>query len=220
MTSIKYSLFTFALTTAVAFAQFSDSDLSHAQTDSAQTSQPTIGTNETKDAFFAGGCFWCIEADFEKLEGVVDVVSGYTGGSEETADYKTVSNNNTGHYEAIRVRYKPDVVSYPELVEYFWRHIDPTDPNGQFCDKGESYKSAIFYSDKSELATINASLKALDASKPFKEDIVTDIVPAKPFYLAEKYHQDYYKKNPIRYRYYRFGCGRDKRIKALWGNKK
>lgn len=175
--------------------------------------------NQQSTAVFAGGCFWCIEADFEKLEGVSDVVSGYSGGSAETADYKTVTYNETGHYEAVKVTYNPAQVSYAELVEYFWRHIDPTDPRGQFCDKGSSYKSAIFYGDKSEQAVVKKSLATLEKNKPFDGDIVTAIVPAKPFYLAEEYHQDYYKKNPIRYRFYRNGCGRDRRVNELWGDK-
>lgn len=175
-------------------------------------------TGDLRTAVFAGGCFWCIESDFEKLHGVKDVVSGYTGGSEETADYKTVSNTETGHYEAVRVSYDPDQVSYGDLVEYFWRHIDPTDAEGQFCDKGSSYKSAIFYANNEERLTIEASLKALNQNKPFAADIVTEVISAQPFYLAEAYHQDYYKKNPIRYRWYRNGCGRDQRVKELWGS--
>ncbi len=180
----------------------------------AQT-EPTPNTPQT--ALFAGGCFWCIEADFEKLDGVIEVVSGYTGGSAKTANYKAVSRTETGHYEAVEVRYDAQKVSYAELVEYFWRHIDPTDAQGQFCDKGSSYRSAIFYADDAQRVTAMNSLRQLQASKPFKADIVTPILPAKPFYLAEKYHQDYYKKNPLRYRYYRNGCGRDRRTAELWG---
>ncbi len=183
--------------------------------------QPAHAKNEQglKSAIFAGGCFWCIEADFEKLAGVSEAVSGYSGGSADTADYKTVTYNETGHYEVVRVSYDPKQVSYAELVEYFWRHIDPTDPAGQFCDKGSSYKSAIFYGDKEEQTIVEASLAKLNANKPFDGDIVTYIGPAKPFYDAEGYHQDYYKKNPIRYRFYRNGCGRDRRVKELWGDK-
>ncbi len=183
-------------------------------------SSSNISANEAgqyRTAVFAGGCFWCIEADFEKLEGVSNVVSGYSGGAESTADYKTVTYTETGHYEAVKVTYDPSKVSYSDLVEYFWRHIDPTDPRGQFCDKGSSYKSAIFYGNKSEQAIVSKSLANLEKNKPFDGDIVTAIVPAKPFYLAEEYHQDYYKKNPIRYRFYRNGCGRDRRVSELWG---
>lgn len=168
-------------------------------------------------AIFAGGCFWCIESDFEKLEGVSSVESGYTGGSAETADYNTVSYTETGHFEAVEVVYDPTRVSYSDLVEYFWRHIDPTDPYGQFCDKGSSYRSAIFYGDDEEQAIVEASLATLKANKPFEGDIVTTIAAEKSFYSAESYHQDYYKKNPIRYRLYRNGCGRDRRIAELWG---
>ena len=174
---------------------------------------------QLKTAIFAGGCFWCIEADFEKLDGVSSVVSGYTGGAADTADYKTVTYNETGHYEAVQVSYDPSKVSYAELVEYFWRHIDPTDSRGQFCDKGSSYKSAIFYGDKNEEKVVLNSLSQLKQNKPFEEKIVTAIYPAKPFYLAESYHQDYYKKNPVRYRFYRNGCGRDRRVNELWGEK-
>lgn len=170
-------------------------------------------------AVFAGGCFWCIEADFEKLEGVLQVVSGYTGGAAKTATYKQVGKNNTGHYEAVRVDYDAGIISYSELVEYFWRHIDPTDAAGQFCDKGDSYRSAIFYASDSERTIVEASLAELSTTKIFAEPIVTAIVPAKPFYLAETYHQDYYKKNPLRYNYYRRGCGRDKRVQQLWGDR-
>lgn len=178
----------------------------------------TSNANTLRTAVFAGGCFWCIEADFEKLAGVVNVVSGYTGGSKETANYKTVTYKETGHYEAVSVSYDPKKVSYAELIEYFWRHIDPTDPAGQFCDKGSSYRSAIFYSNPQELELISQSLDKLKSDKPFEGEIVTNVMPSKPFYLAEEYHQDYSKKNPIKYRYYRYGCGRDKRIKALWGD--
>jgi peptide-methionine (S)-S-oxide reductase len=168
-------------------------------------------------AIFAGGCFWCIEADFEKLTGVSEVVSGYTGGSADTADYKTVSGTETGHFEAVKVSYDPAQVSYSELLEYFWKQIDPTDPSGQFCDKGSSYKSAVFYANEEQLEIATNSLTALRSNKPFEADIVTPILPAAPFYLAEEYHQDYYLKNPWRYKYYRSGCGRDQRITELWG---
>lgn len=187
-----------------------------------ETKQATVSaktqSSNAKTAVFAGGCFWCIEADFEKLEGVYEAISGYTGGAAETANYKTVTNTETGHYEAVEVRYDPTKVSYSELLEYFWRHIDPTDPNGQFCDKGSSYRSAIFYANAEEKSIVDTSLAALNKSKPFKYDIVTAIEPAKPFYRAEEYHQDYYKKSPFKYRYYRNGCGRDKTVKALWNN--
>lgn len=179
----------------------------------------TEASEQYKTAIFAGGCFWCIEADFEKLEGVVEVVSGYTGGSKQTANYKTVTYTETGHFEAVEVLYNPDTVSYAELVEYFWRHIDPTNSRGQFCDSGSSYLSAIFYGDATEHEIVKKSLSALEKNKPFKDPIVTTIAAAKPFYLAEDYHQDYYKKNPIRYKLYRSGCRRDQRVAQLWGKK-
>ncbi|NND01082.1 MAG: peptide-methionine (S)-S-oxide reductase MsrA [Gammaproteobacteria bacterium] len=170
-----------------------------------------------KTAVFAGGCFWCVESDFEKLEGVAKAVSGYTGGTAATATYKQVGHVESEHYEAVEVSYDPAIVSYAELVEYFWRQIDPTDPKGQFCDKGSSYRSALFYATDEEKAIIQNSLAALEEAKPFDGPIVTAVLPAKPFYIAEKYHQDYYKKNPFRYKYYRNGCRRDKRLAELWG---
>jgi len=181
----------------------------------AQNTQDTPSAN-TASAIFAGGCFWCIESDFEKLSGVVSAESGYTGGAASTADYKTVSYTETGHFEAVEVIYNPDQVSYAELVEYFWRHIDPTDDKGQFCDKGSSYRSAIFYANAEEKTVVEKSLAQLQQSKPFKEPIVTTITKAKPFYSAEEEHQDYYKKNPIRYKLYRTSCGRDARVAKLW----
>ncbi|MEM7357923.1 MAG: peptide-methionine (S)-S-oxide reductase MsrA [Pseudomonadota bacterium] len=183
------------------------------------TAEP-IAASEEKTAIFAGGCFWCVEADFEKLDGVSKAVSGYSGGAAETANYKQVSYTETGHYEVVRVHYDPAKVTFSELVEFFWRTIDPTDPDGQFCDKGSSYKTAIFYASDEEETIVRNSLASLNNSKPFDADIVTYIGPAKPFYYAEEYHQDYYLRNPIRYRFYRNGCGRDKRLEQLWGSKK
>lgn len=180
--------------------------------------EPAGSAETNRTAVFAGGCFWCIEADFEKLPGVTEVVSGYSGGSAETATYKQVSNTETGHYEVVQVQYDAAQVSYAELVEYFWRHIDPTDADGQFCDKGSSYRSAIFYADETEQQIAETSLAKLRETKPFSAQIVTPILPAQPFYLAEDYHQNYYKRNPIRYKFYRTGCGRDKRVKELWGD--
>lgn len=180
----------------------------------------TTVKGEQKTAVFAGGCFWCTEADFEKLDGVSKAVSGYSGGAAATANYKQVTHTETGHYEAVKVYYDPAIVSYAELVEFFWRTIDPTDPDGQFCDKGSSYKTAIFYASAEEEQIVKNSLDKLNMSKPFEADIVTYIGAAKPFYQAEEYHQDYYLRNPIRYRWYRGGCGRDKRLEQLWGSKK
>ena len=145
-------------------------------------------------AIFAGGCFWCVESDFEKLDGVSDAISGYTGGSAETANYKTVSYTETGHYEAVQVIYDSKIISYEDLVEYFWRTIDPTDAEGQFCDKGSSYRTAIFYASDDEKEALENSLARLNKNKPFEPEIVTPIIAATPFYKAEKYHQNYYKK--------------------------
>lgn len=170
----------------------------------------------TDSAIFAGGCFWCVESDFEKLPGVIEAVSGYTGGRTENPTYKEVTYKETGHYEAVKVIFDPAKVSYDELLDYFWVNVDPTDPNGQFCDKGSSYRTAIFARpDQAPLA--EASKNDVKANKPFSAPIVTPILEAGPFYDAEDYHQDYYKKNPIRYKYYRTGCRRDARLKQLWG---
>lgn len=187
--------------------------------DSTEPSQSTPSPSGIVDtAIFAGGCFWCVESDFEKLPGVIEAVSGYTGGFTKDPTYKQVSYTETGHYEAVEVRFDPRVVTYPELVEHFWKTVDPTDPDGQFCDKGTSYRTAIFARpDQIDVAT--RSKKQLEASKPFPDPIVTPVLPTSEFYDAEEYHQDYYKKNPIRYKYYRNGCRRDARLKQLWGKK-
>lgn len=168
-------------------------------------------------AIFAGGCFWCVEKDFESLPGVIEVVSGYTGGQLDNPDYKTVSYTETGHYEAAEVIYDPSVVTYRELVDYYWTTVDPTDDTGQFCDKGSSYRTAIF-AQPDQIDAAQASLSDLLAEKPFDADIVTPILSAVTFYDAEDYHQDYYKKNPVRYRLYRTSCRRDATLKRLWGD--
>ena len=169
----------------------------------------------TETAIFAGGCFWCMEPPYDKLAGVISTTSGYTGGRVVDPSYKQVTTGRTGHYEAIRVEYDPDLVSYPQLLEVFWRNIDPLDDIGQFCDKGPQYLAAIFYRDAEEQELARQSKSTLQNSLPKGMTIVTDILPAAEFYPAEEYHQDYYKKNPIRYKYYRYGCGRDKRLEAL-----
>jgi len=169
-------------------------------------------------AIFAGGCFWCTEADFEKLPGVISAESGYTAGKKPNPTYEEVSAGTTGHTEAVRVTYDPAKVTYPQLVEYFWRTIDPTVKDRQFCDAGSQYRSGIYWQKEEERKVAEASRDALVASKKFKE-IHTEIAAASVFYPAEEYHQDYYKKNPIRYNYYRSGCGRDARLEQLWGKK-
>ena len=188
---------------------------------SAQTQNNTVemsSTASTDTAIFAGGCFWCVESDFEKLNGVIDVISGYTGGTTDKPTYKQVSYTETGHYEAGKVIFDPTKISYSELLEYYWVHIDPTDAYGQFCDKGSSYRSAIF-ARPDQLDAAKKSKSIIEANKPFVEPIVTPILIAQTFYDAEDYHQDYYKKNPLRYKLYRSGCGRDGRVKELWGSK-
>jgi peptide-methionine (S)-S-oxide reductase len=169
-------------------------------------------------AIFAGGCFWCVESDFDKVPGVVSTTSGYIGGKLANPSYEQVSAKITGHAEAVEIVYDPKRVSYEQLLEYFWRTIDPTTKDRQFCDSGSPYRTAIFTLDAQQLAAAKASLASLDKSKPFKEPVVTEIALAGPFYAAEEYHQDYYKKNPLRYKYYRTSCGRDARIAQLWGN--
>ena len=169
-------------------------------------------------AIFAGGCFWCTESDFEKVPGVIAAESGYTGGKKTNPTYEEVSAGGTGHTEAVRVTYDPARVNYAQLVEYFWHTIDPTVRNRQFCDVGSQYRSAIFWQTEEERTIAERSRDALLASGRFKE-IQTEIVKAGTFYPAEAYHQDYYKKNPLRYSYYRHGCGRDDRLKELWGGK-
>ena len=181
----------------------------------AATPKPIV----TAKAIFAGGCFWCVESDFDKIPGVLSTVSGYTGGKTVKPTYEQVSSNSTGHAEAVEVLYDPARVTYQRLVEYFWHTIDPTVKNQQFCDRGSPYRSAIYPLNDEQLKIAQASLAALDKTKPFKEPIVTEITLATTFYPAEEYHQDYYKKNPVRYKYYRNGCGRDARLTQLWGDK-
>jgi peptide-methionine (S)-S-oxide reductase len=180
-------------------------------------SGPLANAQTTAKAVFAGGCFWCVESDFDKIPGVVSTTSGYTGGSTVNPTYEQVSGHTTGHAEVVEVVYDPGKVSYQRLVEYFWHTIDPTVKDQQFCDRGTPYRSAIFAQNAEQLKVAQASRAALEKSKPFKEGIVTEIVLAGTFYPAEDYHQDYYKKNPIRYKYYRNSCGREARLQQLWG---
>jgi len=178
--------------------------------------------NSEKNAYavFAGGCFWCTESDFEKVDGVIDAISGYTGGHVKNPTYKQVSAGGTGHLESVKVIYDPSKVSYEQLLDYFWRHVDPTDPGGQFVDRGSQYRSAIFYANETEMRLAEKSKQRLAASGPFDNPIVTDILPLGEFYPAEDYHQNYYKKNPIRYNYYRYGSGRDQFLKKTWADVK
>jgi peptide-methionine (S)-S-oxide reductase len=183
----------------------------------AALAQPAAPAAATAKATFAGGCFWCVEADFDKVPGVLSTTSGYTGGTVANPTYEQVSAKGTGHAEAVEVRFDPAKVSYEQLLQKFWHSIDPTTKDRQFCDSGTPYRTAIFTHDATQEAAAKASLAALEKSKPFKEPIVTAIEKAGPFYPAEGYHQDYYKKNPVRYNYYRFACGRDARVQELWG---
>jgi peptide-methionine (S)-S-oxide reductase len=168
-------------------------------------------------ATFAGGCFWCMEPPFDKIDGVLATTSGYTGGTKSNPTYEQVSSGSTGHAEAVQVLYDPKKVSYERLLDVFWHNIDPTVTDRQFCDVGTQYRTAIFVSGDAQRAAADASKAAIEKSKPFKEPIVTPIVTATEFWPAEEYHQNYYQKNPIRYSYYRTGCGRDARLKQLWG---
>ena len=174
-------------------------------------------TGPTAKAVFAGGCFWCVESDFDKVPGVLSTTSGYIGGRSANPTYQQVSSHGTGHAEAVLVEFDPAKVSYERLVQYFWHTIDPTTRDRQFCDSGSPYRTAIFAQDAEQLKIATASRAALEKSKPFKEPVVTEVVMATTFYPAEDYHQDYYLKNPVRYKLYRTGCGRDARLKQLWG---
>ena len=168
-------------------------------------------------AIFAGGCFWCMEPPFDELDGVLGTTSGYSGGSTANPTYKQVSAGGTGHAEVVEVTYDPAKVSYEQLLEVFWRNVDPLDGGGQFCDRGDSYRTGIFVHDAEQRRVAEQSKQALIDSKRLAEPIVTEIVDAGPFYAAEDYHQDYYQKNPVRYKFYRWNCGRDQRLAEVWG---
>ena len=168
-------------------------------------------------AYFAGGCFWCSEADFEKVDGVIEAISGYMGGHTKNPSYKQVTSGRTGHAELVEVQYNPEKIGYEQLLTHFWYSIDPLTANAQFCDKGSQYRSAIFVNNASERAAAEASKAAIE--KELGKKVVTEINPLGPFTVAEDYHQDYYKKNPVRYNYYRFACGRDDRLETIWGDK-
>jgi peptide-methionine (S)-S-oxide reductase len=171
----------------------------------------------TDTIIVAGGCFWCVESDFEKHPGVISAVSGYINGTTANPTYKQVVTKKTGHFEAVEITFDTAKTNAKELTEYYWATIDPTDPKGQFCDKGSPYKTALFYQNDEQRTIFENSLTYLNENKPFDGEVVTEILAAKTFYRAEEYHQDYYKKSRIKYKYYRHGCGRDARIKQLWG---
>ena len=173
--------------------------------------------SELATATFAGGCFWCMQPPFDQLEGVVKTTVGYTGGHTPNPTYEEVSAGGTGHAESIQVTYDPAKITYAKLLDVFWHNIDPLTPNAQFCDHGTQYRTAIFYATDEQRQLAEASKKALEDSGRFSQPMVTEIEPAGPFYPAEDYHQKYYRKNPIRYHFYRYRCGRDQRLKELWG---
>jgi peptide-methionine (S)-S-oxide reductase len=179
---------------------------------------PVMGETHLEKATFAGGCFWCMEHPFDQIPGVVSVTVGYTGGQKKNPTYEEVSAGGTGHAESVQIIYDPAKVSYEKLLSVFWHNIDPTVRDRQFCDSGHQYRSAIFYHNEEQHRLALQSKEQLEKNKPFKGAIVTEIVPATGFYPAEEYHQHYYKKNPFRYRFYRFNCGRDQRLKELWGD--
>lgn len=176
---------------------------------------PAAVVGTAAEATFAAGCFWCSESDFEQVPGVLDVVSGYTGGSAPSPTYRQVSAGGTGHTEAVRVRYDPAKVTYDQLLEVYWRNVDFLDAGGQFCDRGDQYRSGIFAHDAAQRQAASASKAALERSGRLTGPVVTEVVDAGPFYPAEDYHQDYYKKNPVRYKVYRYNCGRDARLEQL-----
>ena len=185
----------------------------------AATTQPAAAQQpetETAAAVFAGGCFWCMEPPFDKLDGVLSTISGYVGGSAKDATYNRVSSGRTGHYEAVRIEYDPAKIDYTALLKVFWRNIDPYDGSGQFCDKGPQYRAAIFALTDEQLKLAEESKAAVVADKSGQGKIRTEVLPAAEFYPAEDYHQDYYKKNPVRYNFYRWNCGRDKRLESIW----
>ncbi len=173
--------------------------------------------SEVETATFAGGCFWCVEADFDKVEGVISTTSGYIGGDKKNPTYKQVSAGGTGHTEAVQIVYDPAKVTYAELLKVLWRNIDPTTPHRQFCDAGSQYRAEIFHHNERQKDLAEQSKREVESTKPFEAPIVTQITMVSEFYPAEEYHPDYYLKNPVRYKIYRYGCGRDKRLKQLWG---
>lgn len=195
-----------ALTSAMP-SQGADTPAAHTQT-----------TGQKATAIFAAGCFWCVESDFDQVEGVLETTSGYTGGKTANPAYEDVGSGTTGHAEALQVTYDPTKVTYPKLVDYYWRHVDLLDGGGQFCDRGNQYRPAIFTNSDEQKKVAEESKAALEKSGRFKQKIAVEIVPATVFTAAEDYHQDYYKKNPIRYKLYRTGCGRDARLEKLWGS--
>lgn len=185
-----------------------------------QPSHSNAPDGQYAKAIFAGGCFWCMEPPFDKIDGVISTTSGYTGGHKPNPTYEEVSAGGTGHTEAIEILYDPSKVSYASLLKVYWKNSDPTTSDRQFCDHGNQYRPVIYYSNEEERQLIEDSKKEIESTKSFPENIVTEISPVSEFYPAEDYHQDYYQKNPVRYKFYRYSCGRDQRLEELWGESK
>lgn len=204
-----------ALTAALAVSSLVGAQQPTAPAPTAKASDAGEGT---AIATFAGGCFWCVESDFDKVDGVVSTVSGFMGGIVPNPTYKLVSSGRTGHKEAVQIAYDPKKVTYSQLLDYYWRHVDLLDGKGQFCDRGDEYRPVIFAGTEEERRLAEQSKAALDKSGRFNKPIAVEIAPASVFTAAEDYHQDYYKKNALQYRYYRYACGRDARIAELWGD--
>lgn len=198
------------------FDMTSDPQVASETLSAAQQPYVSTRTDGLSEMIVAGGCFWCVESDFEVMDGVTEVISGYTGGFTHNPKYKQVGSETTGHYEAAKIIFDPSVVSYETLIDRYWKTVDPTDAGGQFCDRGNSYRTAIFATPE-QMAAARASLSKIKETKPFNAEIVTPVLAATTFYDAEDYHQDYYKVEPRRYKFYRKGCGRDKTLEKLWG---
>jgi peptide-methionine (S)-S-oxide reductase len=215
MTVSKKSLIPFSLLLMILSACGATAPQTPASSQDPSATARAIKPSGLANAIFAGGCFWCMEKPFDQLPGVVATTSGYTGGTLTNPTYEQVGRGGTGHFEAVQVTYDPARISYQDLLATYWRQIDPFDGTGQFCDKGETYRPAIFVANAAEQAAAQASLTEVE--KRFEGQVAVQVLPAKVFYAAEDYHQDYYKKNPLRYAYYRNGCGRDARLRAVWG---
>lgn len=209
---------TAAVTMLPACAESSSGDQAEREAAAVTADTDVAASDDLATAVFAGGCFWCVEQAFDEVEGVVETISGYTGGDVENPSYEQVTYNETGHLEAVQVRYDPSVVTYETLLASFWHNIDPTDDRGQFCDKGHSYLSAIFVANDRQRQLAEASRQALKNDADAPSPIVTPIREARTFYPAEDYHQNYYEKKPVRYNFYKNACGRTDRLKALWGD--
>jgi len=202
-----------------AFALMYAAGLSAVEAQSSKGTDPAQPAAKTEVATFAGGCFWCVESDFDKVDGVLSTISGFMGGTTPHPSYKQVTAGGTGHREVVQITFDPTKISYAQLVEHFWRTIDPYDAGGQFCDRGESYTTAIFTYSPEQKRIAEASKAALEKSGPLKQPIATVIRDAGPFTAAEDHHQNFYRTNPVHYKFYRYGCGRDQRVEAIWGKK-